>query len=133
VAAADLARKGKVISLSPAYGSYGPQGAASKYHAHWRSTVSAHRDAEPRTRSSCPSSQRAVCLSHERRRFQYEALAGNIGLNIGVAAPTAYFPFSGWKDSFFGVLDGQGSDAVEFYTDKKVEIERWAVGSLRKF
>jgi malonate-semialdehyde dehydrogenase (acetylating)/methylmalonate-semialdehyde dehydrogenase len=67
------------------------------------------------------------------RRFRYEAPAGNIGINIGVAAPMAYFPFSGWKDSFFGVLHGQGRDAIEFYTDKKVVIERWATENSRKF
>lgn len=60
------------------------------------------------------------------RRFKYEAPAGNIGINIGVAAPIAYFPFSGWKSSFFGDLHAQGRDAVEFYTEKKVVIERWA-------
>jgi malonate-semialdehyde dehydrogenase (acetylating)/methylmalonate-semialdehyde dehydrogenase len=59
------------------------------------------------------------------RRFKYEAPAGNIGINIGVAAPIAYFPFSGWKSSFFGDLHAQGRDAVEFYTEKKVVIERW--------
>jgi malonate-semialdehyde dehydrogenase (acetylating)/methylmalonate-semialdehyde dehydrogenase len=67
------------------------------------------------------------------RRFRYEAPAGNIGINIGVAAPMAYFPFSGWKDSFFGVMHGQGRDAVEFYTEKKVVIERWAKEHSRKF
>jgi malonate-semialdehyde dehydrogenase (acetylating) / methylmalonate-semialdehyde dehydrogenase len=67
------------------------------------------------------------------RRFRYEAPAGNIGINIGVAAPMAYFPFSGWKDSFFGVQHGQGRDAVEFYTEKKVVIERWAADHSRKF
>jgi malonate-semialdehyde dehydrogenase (acetylating)/methylmalonate-semialdehyde dehydrogenase len=67
------------------------------------------------------------------RRFRYEAPAGNIGINIGVAAPMAYFPFSGWKDSFFGVLHGQGRDAVEFYTEEKVVIERWAKEHSRKF
>lgn len=67
------------------------------------------------------------------RRFRYEAPAGNIGINIGVAAPMAYFPFSGWKDSFFGVLHGQGKDAIEFYTEKKVVIERWAAEFSRKF
>src|SRR5277367_6837807 len=56
------------------------------------------------------------------RRFRYEAPAGNIGINIGVAAPMAYFPFSGWKNSFFGDLHGQGRDAIEFYTDKKVVV-----------
>src|SRR5215469_14434860 len=67
------------------------------------------------------------------RRFRYQAPAGNIGINIGVAAPMAYFPFSGWKDSFFGVQHGQGRDAVEFYTEKKVVIERWAKEHSRKF
>ena len=67
------------------------------------------------------------------RRFRYEAPAGNIGINIGVAAPMAYFPFSGWKDSFFGVQHGQGRHAVEFYTEKKVVVERWAAEHSRKF
>jgi malonate-semialdehyde dehydrogenase (acetylating) / methylmalonate-semialdehyde dehydrogenase len=67
------------------------------------------------------------------RKFRYEIPAGNIGVNIGVAAPMAYFPFSGWKDSFLGVLHGQGRDAVDFYTDKKVVIERWPKEWTRKF
>jgi malonate-semialdehyde dehydrogenase (acetylating) / methylmalonate-semialdehyde dehydrogenase len=67
------------------------------------------------------------------RRFRYEAPAGNIGINIGVAAPMAYFPFSGWKDSFFGILHGQGKDAIEFFTEKKVVIERWSAEFSRKF
>jgi malonate-semialdehyde dehydrogenase (acetylating)/methylmalonate-semialdehyde dehydrogenase len=67
------------------------------------------------------------------RRFRYEAPAGNIGINIGVAAPMAYFPFSGWKNSFFGDLHAQGRDGVEFYTDKKVVVERWAKEHSRKF
>jgi malonate-semialdehyde dehydrogenase (acetylating)/methylmalonate-semialdehyde dehydrogenase len=67
------------------------------------------------------------------RKFRYEAPAGNIGINIGVAAPMAYFPFSGWKDSFFGIMHGQGRDAVEFYTEKKVVVERWAREHSRKF
>ncbi len=67
------------------------------------------------------------------RKFRYEAPTGNIGVNIGVAAPMAYFPFSGWKDSFLGVLHGQGRDAIEFYTDKKVVVERWPREWSRKF
>jgi malonate-semialdehyde dehydrogenase (acetylating) / methylmalonate-semialdehyde dehydrogenase len=67
------------------------------------------------------------------RKFRYEVPTGNIGVNIGVAAPMAYFPFSGWKDSFMGVLHGQGRDGVEFYTDKKVVIERWPKEWSRKF
>src|SRR6266516_2076633 len=59
------------------------------------------------------------------RKFRYEAQAGNLGINIGVAAPMAFFPFSGWKESFFGDLHAQGRDAIEFYTDKKVVVERW--------
>ncbi|HJR82123.1 MAG TPA: CoA-acylating methylmalonate-semialdehyde dehydrogenase [Anaerolineales bacterium] len=67
------------------------------------------------------------------RRFRYEADAGNIGINIGVAAPMAYFPFSGWKDSFFGDMHGQGMDAVEFFTQKKVVVERWPKDWSRRF
>lgn len=67
------------------------------------------------------------------RKFRYEAEAGNIGINIGVAAPMAFFPFSGWKDSFFGDLHAQGSDAVEFFTQKKVVVERWPKDWSRKF
>ena len=59
------------------------------------------------------------------RKFRYEAEAGNIGINIGVAAPMAFFPFSGWKDSFFGTLHGQASHAVEFFTQTKIVVERW--------
>jgi malonate-semialdehyde dehydrogenase (acetylating)/methylmalonate-semialdehyde dehydrogenase len=67
------------------------------------------------------------------RKFRYEVQAGNVGVNIGVAAPMAYFPFSGWKDSFLGVMHSQGRDAVEFYTEKKVVIERWPQQWSRKF
>jgi malonate-semialdehyde dehydrogenase (acetylating)/methylmalonate-semialdehyde dehydrogenase len=67
------------------------------------------------------------------RKFRYEVPAGNIGVNIGVAAPMAYFPFSGWRDSFFGTVHGQGRDAIEFYTHKKVVIERWPKEWSRRF
>lgn len=67
------------------------------------------------------------------RKFRYEARAGNIGINIGVAAPMAFFPFSGWKDSFFGDMHAQGRDAIEFYTEKKVVVERWPKEWSRKF
>lgn len=67
------------------------------------------------------------------RKFRYEVDAGNIGINLGVAAPMAYFPFSGWKDSFFGTLHGQGRHAVEFYTQTKVVIERWPEDWSRTF
>ncbi len=67
------------------------------------------------------------------RKFRNEVLAGNIGLNIGIAAPMAFFPFSGWKDSFFGDLHGQGKHAIEFFTQTKVVIERWPKEWSRKF
>jgi malonate-semialdehyde dehydrogenase (acetylating)/methylmalonate-semialdehyde dehydrogenase len=67
------------------------------------------------------------------RKFRYEAQVGNLGINLGVAAPIATFPFSGWKGSFFGDLHGQGRDSVEFYTDKKVVIERWPPEWSRTF
>lgn len=67
------------------------------------------------------------------RKFRHEVDAGNVGVNIGVAAPIATFPFSGWKDSFFGDLHGQSMDAVEFFTQKKVVIERWPNEWSRKF
>ncbi len=59
------------------------------------------------------------------REFKYRVTAGNIGINIGIAAPLASFPFSGMKDSFFGDLHGQGRDAIEFFTERKVVIDRW--------
>ena len=67
------------------------------------------------------------------RKFRYEVQAGNVGINIGVAAPMAFFPFSGWKESFFGNMHGQSMDAVEFFTQKKVIIERWPKEWSRKF
>lgn len=67
------------------------------------------------------------------RQFRYEAEAGNIGINIGVAAPMAFFPFSGWKDSFYGDLHGQGKHAVEFFTQTKVVVERWPKNWSRQF
>jgi malonate-semialdehyde dehydrogenase (acetylating)/methylmalonate-semialdehyde dehydrogenase len=67
------------------------------------------------------------------RRFRHEVMAGNIGVNIGVAAPMAFFPFSGWKDSFFGDLHAQSRHAVEFYTQTKVVVERWHDEWTRKF
>jgi malonate-semialdehyde dehydrogenase (acetylating) / methylmalonate-semialdehyde dehydrogenase len=59
------------------------------------------------------------------RRYQHDVEAGMIGVNIGVAAPVAFFPFSGWKDSFLGDLHAHGPDAVEFFTRKKTITSRW--------
>lgn len=67
------------------------------------------------------------------RQFRYSADAGNIGINIGVAAPMAFFPFSGWNDSFFGDLHAQAHHGIEFYTQTKVVIERWPREWSRKF
>ena len=67
------------------------------------------------------------------RQFRSEVHAGNVGINIGVAAPIASFPFSGWGESFFGDLHAQARHGVEFYTQTKVVIERWPRQWSRKF
>ena len=59
------------------------------------------------------------------REFQYSVTSGNVGINIGIVAPMAFFPFSGMKDSFFGILHTQGQEAVRFFTESKVVIQRW--------
>jgi malonate-semialdehyde dehydrogenase (acetylating)/methylmalonate-semialdehyde dehydrogenase len=59
------------------------------------------------------------------RAFEYKVRTGNVGINIGIVAPMAFFPFSGMKDSFFGILHGQGKDAVRFFTESKIVIKRW--------
>lgn len=59
------------------------------------------------------------------REFQYRIVSGNVGINIGIVAPMAFFPFSGMKDSFFGILHTQGKEAVRFFTESKVVIQRW--------
>jgi malonate-semialdehyde dehydrogenase (acetylating)/methylmalonate-semialdehyde dehydrogenase len=59
------------------------------------------------------------------RRYRRDVEVGMIGVNIGVAAPVAFFPFSGWKDSFLGDLHAHGGDAVEFFTRKKTVTSRW--------
>jgi malonate-semialdehyde dehydrogenase (acetylating) / methylmalonate-semialdehyde dehydrogenase len=62
------------------------------------------------------------------RRLRHDVEVGMVGVNIGVAAPVAFFPFSGWKDSFLGDLHAHGPDAVEFYTRKKTVTTRWLSG-----
>jgi malonate-semialdehyde dehydrogenase (acetylating) / methylmalonate-semialdehyde dehydrogenase len=59
------------------------------------------------------------------RRYRHDVEAGMVGVNIGVAAPVAFFPFSGWKDSFLGDLHAHGTDAVDFYTRKKTVTSRF--------
>lgn len=67
------------------------------------------------------------------RKFRHQVRAGNVGINLGVAAPMAFFPFSGWKQSFFGDLHAQGRHGVEFYTETKVVVERWPDQWTRQF
>ncbi len=59
------------------------------------------------------------------REYQSRVEVGMVGVNIGVAAPMAFFPFAGWKQSFFGDLHAHGKDAVYFYTEQKVLMTRW--------
>ena len=66
------------------------------------------------------------------RKFRYEAEVGNVGINVGVAAPMAFFPFSGARESFFGDLHGQARHAIEFFTQTKVVVERWPKEWTRK-
>ena len=67
------------------------------------------------------------------RKFRNMAECGNVGINVGVAAPMAFFPFSGWRESFFGDLHAQGRHAIEFFTQTKVVVERWPGTWTRKF
>src|SRR5437764_8563744 len=62
------------------------------------------------------------------RRYRHDVEVGMIGVNVGVAAPVAFFPFSGWKGSFFGDLHAHSTDAVEFYTRKKTVTSRFFSG-----
>ena len=57
--------------------------------------------------------------------FRERVEAGIVGVNVGVAQPFAFFPFSGWKGSFYGDLHLQGTDGVDFYTRKKMVVTRW--------
>lgn len=59
------------------------------------------------------------------REFQYNINSGNVGINVGITAPIAFFPFSGMKNSFFGDLHTQGKEAIRFFTESKVVIQRW--------
>lgn len=59
------------------------------------------------------------------REFQYKINSGNVGINVGIAAPMAFFPFGGMKDSFYGTLHAQGREIIRFFTDTKVVIQRW--------
>jgi malonate-semialdehyde dehydrogenase (acetylating)/methylmalonate-semialdehyde dehydrogenase len=62
---------------------------------------------------------------YNARRFKTHAQVGMVGINVGVPAPMAVFPFAGWKQSFFGDLHANGEDAVKFYTESKIVVSRW--------
>ncbi len=62
---------------------------------------------------------------HDARRFQTHVQAGMLGVNVGVPAPMAAFPFAGWKQSFFGDLHANGEDGVRFFTKARVTVTRW--------
>jgi malonate-semialdehyde dehydrogenase (acetylating) / methylmalonate-semialdehyde dehydrogenase len=59
------------------------------------------------------------------REFKHRIRAGMVGINVGVPAAMAFFPFSGWNESFFGDLHLQGREGVAFYTQQKVTTSRW--------
>jgi len=85
-------------------------------------------DAALATMNRSPYGNMAVIFTesgYHARRFQTNAGAGMLGINVGVPAPMAVFPFSGWKDSFFGTVHANGEDAVRFYTEYRVTVSRW--------
>ena len=59
------------------------------------------------------------------REYSSRCEVGMVGVNVGIAAPMAFFPFAGWKNSFFGDLHAHGKDAISFYTEQKVIMSRW--------
>ena len=76
----------------------------------------------------CPYGNGASIFTRDgwaARRFKHEFNAGMIGVNVGVPAPMAWFPFTGWKQSFFGDLHLQGVEGVQFYTRQKMIMTRW--------
>lgn len=78
--------------------------------------------------NDCPFGNAASIFTNNgkwSRQFQHEVVAGNVGVNVGIVAPMAFFPFGGRKDSFFGVLHGQGRDVIRFFTEPKILITRW--------
>jgi malonate-semialdehyde dehydrogenase (acetylating)/methylmalonate-semialdehyde dehydrogenase len=76
----------------------------------------------------CPYGNGASIFTRDgwaSRRFKHEYSAGMIGINVGVPAPMAWFPFTGWNQSFFGDLHIQGVEGVQFYTRQKMIMTRW--------
>jgi malonate-semialdehyde dehydrogenase (acetylating)/methylmalonate-semialdehyde dehydrogenase len=64
-------------------------------------------------------------IGYAAQRFRNHAAAGMLGINVGVPAPMAVFPFAGWKNSFFGSLHANGEDALRFYTEWRIVVSRW--------
>ena len=76
----------------------------------------------------CPYGNGAVIYTNDgraAREFKHRFNAGMIGINVGVPAPMAWFPFTGWNNSFFGDLHIQGKEGVHFYTQQKMTMTRW--------
>jgi malonate-semialdehyde dehydrogenase (acetylating)/methylmalonate-semialdehyde dehydrogenase len=77
---------------------------------------------------SCPYGNGASIFTRSgwaARQFKHHFNAGMIGINVGVPAPMAWFPFTGWNQSFFGDLHIQGIEGVHFYTRQKMTMTRW--------
>ena len=98
---------------------FGPVGSITKANDLDEAIELVHKSAYANATSIFTSSGKAA------REFRYRAGVSMIGVNIGVAAPMAFFPFGGTKGSFFGDLKAHGQDSVQFFTDKKVVISRW--------
>jgi malonate-semialdehyde dehydrogenase (acetylating)/methylmalonate-semialdehyde dehydrogenase len=78
--------------------------------------------------NNCPYGNGAVIFTQSgrsAREFKHRFNAGMIGINVGVPAPMAWFPFTGWNDSFFGDLHIQGKEGMQFYTQQKMIMTRW--------
>ena len=87
-------------------------------------------DAALTTMNRSPFGNMAVIFTnsgYDAHRFQTQAQAGMLGINVGVPAPMAVFPFSGWKDSFYGTLHANGEDSLLFYTEYRVTVTRYSV------
>ena len=84
----------------------------------------------------CPYGNGAVMYTNSgraAREFKRHFNAGMIGINVGVPAPMAWFPFTGWNASFFGDLHIQGSEGIQFYTQQKMTMTRWFEPSKNQF
>lgn len=85
---------------------------------------------------SCPYGNGAVIFTSSgraAREFKRHFNAGMIGINVGVPAPMAWFPFTGWNASFFGDLHIQGKESIQFYTQQKMTMTRWFEPARDKF